>query len=331
MNDIMRFEDFEGQDNIKSFLKQSVSDNRTMHAIIIEGERGTGKRTLAKLFATALLCEEKEDRPCGKCRHCILAKGNNHPDIITVMHEKPNLISVDEIRSQVVGDVLIKPFYNKKKIYIIPDAWKMNVNAQNALLKTIEEPPDYVVVILLTENKNALLPTILSRCTGFSLNPLSDKTVTDHLIRKYDINEEKAKVSASLARGSIGRALEMAQSEDFDQIYKDTVDFLKNADETGFSQLFAKAKDLASRKEEIDTVLDLILLWYRDMLICKASGNSLSLTFAKETGYIVSKAQKYDYEEINSVFTALTKTRERLQHNTNAEASMDMLLLNIKE
>ncbi len=329
MNEILRFEDFIGQDHIKDFLKDAAMKSRAPHAMIIEGERGMGKRTLAKLFAMSVLCDANEDKPCGKCRSCNLAALNNHPDIITITHEKPNVVTVDEVRSQIVGDVLIKPYYNKKKIYIFPDAGKMNVNAQNALLKTVEEPPEYVITILLTENKTALLPTILSRCVGFSLNPLSDKTVTDHLISRYDVEPDKAAVCASLSRGSIGRAAEMAESEEFDEIYSDTVELLKNAEKEEFYRIFAKAKEMASRKEELDTILDLILLWYRDLLMSKASGDPVSLTFKKETGYIVSKAQNYEYEEINSVFEAIRKTKERLQHNANTEASMDMMLLSI--
>ena len=327
MEEIYKFSDIVGQDNLKDYLQNTSKDDRPPHALILEGGRGTGKRTVARIFAAALLCEEGGDRPCMKCRSCILARTNNHPDIITVNHEKPNLISVDEVREQIIGDVLIKPFYNRKKIYIVPDAQKMNLNGQNAILKTIEEPPDYAVIILLTENREALLPTILSRCTSFSMNPLPDRVVSDHLVSRYGIDPDRAFISASLSRGSIGRALEMAQSEDFERIFNETLDFLKRADSSEFSYIFRCAREMASRKEELETVMDLILLWYRDMLICKASDNSLALTFTNETGYIVSKAKKYSYEEINGVFKALEKTGERLHYNANTEGTMDVLLL----
>ena len=316
-----------GQDNLKDYLQNTVRENRPPQALILEGEKGAGKRTLARLFAMALLCEGEGEKPCLRCRSCVLAGADNHPDMITVSHEKPNVIGVDEVREQIIGDVQIKPFYNRRKIYIVPDAQKMNVNSQNALLKTIEEPPDYAVIILLTENKEALLPTILSRCTSFSLNPLSDRVVSSYLVSHFDIDPDRASVSASLSRGSIGRALEMARSEDFKRIYDQTLDFLKRAESSEFSFIFSCAKDMASRKEELETVMDLILLWYRDMLICKASDNALSLTFSNETGYIVSKAKKYSYEEMNGVFKALEKTKERLHYNANTEGSMDVLLL----
>jgi DNA polymerase-3 subunit delta' len=124
---------------------------------------------LAESFAMALQCETGKAEACMQCRSCHQAMEHNQPDIIYVTHEKPNIISVDDIRHQLNNDIVIKPYSSKFKIYIIDEAEKMNIQAQNALLKTIEEPPAYAVILLLTTNADGFLPTILSRCITLSL------------------------------------------------------------------------------------------------------------------------------------------------------------------
>ena len=146
------FKDVVGHKDILKYISSAVENNRVSHAYILNGERGSGKRMLANLFAMTLLCESGNSEPCGKCHSCRQAESGNHPDIIRVTHEKPNSISVDDIRTQVNNTVDIKPYQGPYKVYIIPQADLMTPQAQNAILKTIEEPPAYAVFLLLTEN-----------------------------------------------------------------------------------------------------------------------------------------------------------------------------------
>ena len=133
-----------------------------------------------------LQCENRDEDgdACGKCRSCRQAAGGNQPDIIRIMHEKPNTIGVGDIRTQVNDDIMIRPYSSKYKIYIIADADMMSVEAQNALLKTIEEPPEYAVIMLLTENAETLLPTIRSRCVMMKLRNIKDQLVKKYLIKQ---------------------------------------------------------------------------------------------------------------------------------------------------
>lgn len=140
------------------------------HAYIINGEKGSGKKLLAGIFAQTLQCQEKGTEPCMHCQSCLQAQSMNQPDIIRVTHEKPNTISVEDIRGQLNGDIQIKPYSSPYKIYIVDEAEKLSPQAQNALLKTIEEPPAYAVILLLTANTGMLLPTILSRCVVLDLS-----------------------------------------------------------------------------------------------------------------------------------------------------------------
>ena len=171
------FKDVVGHKDIINYIRSAVTENKVSHAYILNGERGSGKKMLASLFATTLLCEKQGPDPCNECHSCRQAESGNHPDIIRVTHEKPNTISVEDIRRQVNEDIQIRPYQGPYKIYIIAEADLMTVQAQNALLKTIEEPPAYAVIFLLTENAEALLPTITSRCVMLKLRNIRDTLI----------------------------------------------------------------------------------------------------------------------------------------------------------
>ena len=176
------FSDIIGQNMIKDHLQNALKSGNVSHAYIINGERYSGKEYIAKVFAMALQCEKKGVDPCNECHSCKQALSGNQPDIIHLTHEKPNTITVDDIRDQINKDIVVKPYASDKKIYIINEAEKMNTQAQNALLKTLEEPPEYAVILILTTNVDALLPTILSRCVILNMKPVEDRLVKEFLI-----------------------------------------------------------------------------------------------------------------------------------------------------
>ncbi len=174
------FADVLGHEQTIAHMKKAIELGKVSHAYIINGEKGSGKKLLAGIFAQTLQCQEKGTEPCMHCQSCLQAQSMNQPDIIRVTHEKPNTISVEDIRGQLNGDIQIKPYSSPYKIYIVDEAEKLSPQAQNALLKTIEEPPAYAVILLLTANTGMLLPTILSRCVVLDFKPVpSDK------IKKY--------------------------------------------------------------------------------------------------------------------------------------------------
>ena len=181
------FKDVVGYTDIIQYIKNAVNQGKVSHAYILNGQRGAGKKMLANLFAQTLQCEAGGDEPCYECHSCRQATSANHPDIIRVTHEKPNSISVDDIRVQINEDIQVKPYSGKYKIYIVPDADMMTVQAQNALLKTIEEPPAYAVIFLLTENADSLLPTICSRCVMLKLRNIKDTLVKTYLMEVFQI------------------------------------------------------------------------------------------------------------------------------------------------
>ena len=334
----MLFDDIVGQEQVKEQLYGALVHDRVSHAYIICGEKGSGKKTIARQFATALQCEsayiEPWDRiPCGKCHSCKMALTYNHPDIITVNHEKPNTISVAEIRDQVVNDVLIKPYYGRKKVYIIPEAGKMNSNSQNAILKTIEEPPAYAVIILLAENREMLLPTILSRCVSLMMKPVAEKYVRAYLTERCEVSSDEAGVFAAFAHGNIGKAVQIARSESFIQTKNDTLDFLKRIDTMDASDLIALGKNISSQKENVDDMLDIILLWYHDVLMCKAAEDvgEEGLTFIRESGYIETRAERCSYAGIEKIFEAIQEIKVRLKANAALEVCLELLFITLRD
>ena len=212
------FKDVVGHRDIINYIKNAVKMDQVSHAYIMNGERGAGKKLLAYLFAMTLLCEEGGEEPCNTCHSCRQAETGNHPDIIRVTHEKPNSISVDDIREQVNNTIMIKPYQGPYKVYIIDHADLMTPQAQNALLKTIEEPPQYAVIMLLTENAEALLPTINSRCVMLRLRYIKDKLIKKYLMESLKVPDYKADLCTAFAQGNMGHAIMLANSEHFNEI-----------------------------------------------------------------------------------------------------------------
>ncbi|HJD45623.1 MAG TPA: DNA polymerase III subunit delta', partial [Candidatus Mediterraneibacter norfolkensis] len=253
-----RFKDVVGHKNIIKYIESAVSADAVSHAYILNGERGSGKKMLASLFSMSLQCQNRQEDgdACGKCQSCKQAVSGNHPDIIRVTHEKPNTISVDDIREQVNNDIVIKPYSSKYKIYIIPDADMMSVQAQNALLKTIEEPPEYAVIMLLTENAETLLPTIRSRCVMMKLRNIKDQLVKKYLMEQMEVPDYKADVCVAFAQGNMGKAILLATSDYFNEIKEEAVQLLRNIDEMDVSELMEAVKKCMTYKLEINDYLD---------------------------------------------------------------------------
>ena len=320
-----------GHEEIIRHLQNAIKTGKISHSYIFAGEPGSGKRLLVGIYAMTLQCEAGGENACGKCESCKRAIGKNHPDIIMVKHEKPNTISIDEIREQVVNDVDIKPYSSPHKIYIIPDAEIMTPQAQNALLKTIEEPPEYAVIMLLTSNIDGLLPTIRSRCVRLDLKVVDDGLVKKYLMEHLHIPDYQAEIDASFAHGSIGKAKEAATSQEFADITQKALKILKYADSMEVYELTEAIKNLSSEKQNINDYLDIFQFWFRDVLMFKATREIDNLVFKQEINYIREQASQRSYENLEKILEALDKTKVRLRANVNTELALELLFLTIRE
>lgn len=326
-----RFKDVVGHKNVIRYIQCAVKGDKVSHAYIINGERGSGKKMLAKLFATTLLCEKGNEDPCNTCHSCIQAESGNHPDIINVIHEKPNSIGVDDIREQVNNTIEIKPYRGPYKIYIIPQADMMTVQAQNALLKTIEEPPEYAVIMLLTENADTLLATINSGCVMLKLRNIKDVLIRKYLMERKGVPDYKADICAAFAQGSMGKAIMLADSEHFNEIREEALHLLQHVHEMEIDEIIQAVSRVSAYKLEITDYLDIIMIWYRDVLLYKATLETERVVLKDQINYMKEQARRSSYEGIELILKSLEKAKRRLNANVNFELVMELLFLTIKE
>ena len=311
------------QKNIRH-ISEAYALGRLSHAYIIEGMEGSGKEAFADYIAAALLCDRNRQgqsggtgvpstgwqtqaggtsliRPCGQCPSCIKAMTGNHPDIIHVQHEKDTVLSVGEIREQVVEDIDIRPYYGPNKIYIVPQAQLMNENAQNALLKTIEEPQPYGLILLLTDNADGFLPTIRSRCIRLHMADLPRQVQAQRLM-----DEDGQKVL---------QILRQAPSMTAPDIYK-------------------AAKEL----DPMDSakVLAIFQMWCRDLLVYKSTGDAKRMYFGEDSMYSMHEdirrfTGRASYEQLQEIWLALQELTTRIHVNVKAEAAYETFLIKVRQ
>ena len=279
-----------------------------------------GKKSLANAFALALLCEKGQADPCRQCHACKQVMSGNHPDLIYVTHEKPASIGVDDVRRQINDTIQVIHDTAAPEIYTVDEAEK-----------TIEEPPAYAVILLLTTNAEAFLPTILSRCVQLKLKPLKDGEVKDYLVSRMSVEMSQAEIYTAFARGNLGKAIHLADSEDFHHLYGELLDLLKNLKKSDISELLERIRKMKEDKLDIHQCLDFMQMWYRDVLMYKTTKDINLLIFKDEFSTVNAMSTVSGYEGLERILTAIDKARIRLDANVNMELVMELLLLTMKE
>lgn len=329
-----------GQNHIYEHFKNAIAAGKLSHAYILHGERGMGKLNIAKEAAKAIQCEsnapEKTDKigeACGQCKSCHQAESDNQPDIKYVTPAKKTL-GVDDIREQINDDALIKPYGSPYKIYIIPKSDTMTVQAQNALLKTIEEPPSYAIFILLAANTDAFLPTILSRCVMLNAKTVSEGEIVKELKSKFGVGDYDAKVAASFAGGNIGKAEKLISSDSFKDSKDSVTDLIRNVANGGMDVIAKTVKDLNDYKDDKEALkdyLDMIRVWFGDVLKFKTTKDDSELVFQESLVEIKQLADHVSFENINGILDEIEKAEERTKSNVGFDSNMEVMLLGIKE
>lgn len=280
----MLFSEIYGHDKVKSVLQKAATEKRIGHAYIFEGQKGVGRMISALTFAQLLVCDDTENGiPCGKCKNCSMADSLSHPDIRVITNQlyddkkKSTDVLVDTVRSM-KQEIYIKPYMAKRKIYIVPAADTMNVYAQNSLLKVLEEPPEYCTIILIAENSNMFLQTILSRSVLLRFEPLAKKLVEDYLCKEIEgMTPETARIKACMSGGSIGRAIELASDSKADELRRETVNHIMLLAENNFKGLYDAVLFLKRSKNEIDFIMRIMQDFFRDLLYLHGTGKTESI------------------------------------------------------
>ena len=294
----MSFKDIIGNTEVKKYLSNSIKQNNILHSYLFLGTDGIGKKLVAKEFAKKILCQSDLQGEDCNCKSCACFEGNNHPDFI-ILNEDGESIKVEEIR-YIAEKVIEKPIVSSKKVYIINDCDKMTEPAQNSLLKTLEEPPEFAVIILISSNENLILNTIKSRCMSIKFQNISDSELKQYALEnlKYENLQENMLKSFN---GSIGKAIKQKNNS---KKYLEIEDLIFNLDKKDVVDVMLEAKILYD-KENIEDILDYII-------VCLYS-------HAK-----TDKRYLYCIEHVN-------KCLKRIKKNGNFDMNIDLMLFNILE
>lgn len=292
------FENIIGNTNIKTVLEKSIKQNKLSHSYLFVGIQGIGKKMIATEFAKMILCLD-DNKYCNHCKSCIEFDTNNNPDFVLISPDGNN-IKIEQIRD-IQKRIQEKPIISEKKVYIIDNADLMTTEAQNCLLKTLEEPPEFAVIILIGSNSNTFLPTIKSRCTIMNFNKISDEEMTKYLREKCDVKNIDQNM-LYMYQGSIGKALELKEKQ---EEYKNIENIINNIDRYDLIDFINNAEILYKSKEEINDILDYI--------------NVILLNKAKD---------EYLYTNCIQI---VENTKKRLKQNANYDMSIDNMLFNIWE
>lgn len=287
------FNEVIGHDHIISHMKNAYSMGKVSHAYILEGEEGMGKKLLTNCFVKLLQCEHPIDvKPCNECSSCVQIDSGNNPDVIYVKPSKKSGYGVGDVREQIVSDINIKPYKSKYKIYIIDEADSMTTQAQNSILKTIEEPPEYGLFFLLASNSQKFLQTILSRAVKMTLKPVNMNQIESYLLRELGIATKEAKVFSSFSRGNLGKALKLQGSETFTDSRNDMLKLLDIFINQKEYDIMDAVKLLDNYKDNINEVLEILISLIRDILYYKETHNNEGIIHQDIESTIIGLTQK---------------------------------------
>ncbi len=324
----MGFDFILGQEKAIDTLQKSIERNQLAHAYLFEGAKGIGKKTIALELAAAILCNSNNSRPCGRCNSCIKVNSGNHPEVKIIKEE--SVIKVDEIR-ELIKDIQLKPYEGTKKVYIICDADKMNSQGQNALLKTLEEPPNYATLILLTSKGNSLLPTIVSRCQAIKLNPTSLTNIKEYLMNNKSIDNDRAQVLAAFSGGIIGRALELLDSPDFYERREGVINLCSDLMSLNLIKVLDKITFFEEQKSNIEEVLDLMISWYRDIFVYKETKNIELVINVDKIEQMNLNVRGINLGKLREVIFIIENAKNNLKSNVQFHLNIEVMLLNIQE
>src|SRR6056297_1193817 len=325
----MSFNNIPGQTKTKRILKDSIKKNRISHAYLFTGNNGLGKSEMAEEFAQAIFCENNVADGCGECLSCKKFAHGNHPDFhkITVEDDHKNIL-IEQIR-ELQKEISYKPYESDYKVYIIDEAEKMTMQAKNSLLKTLEEPPEYAIIILTNENKNELIPTIISRCQEVKLHNQPIEVVKDYLIEKKDFKPGDANLYATLSRGKYKKAVKLAFKNDFIENRNKVIELFANINSKDNFEIFNSADELVKLNDSEFPLFELILSYFRDILVMQRNGNNGLINFDFDN--LIKKAsENYSTEKLYELIKLINNYRDYYSRNVKKELLFHSLLLKIR-
>lgn len=327
-----------GNEFIKHNLVADIYSKTNSHAYIIEGDTGSGKHTVAKLCAAAMFCNRESNAkfPCGECSLCKKVLSGISVDVITVNRGERATLGVDTVREKIKEDLNYSPVESPKKIYIIEEADKMTPSAQNSLLLSLEEPPEFVVFFLLVNDASKLLETVRSRCLIYRTEKFTPKQIIEYLTdnkdySKYLIDKDNFDYAVSASEGSIGKAVYLLENDDAEgkkmrRICKETVAAL--CSKRTYEKLNA-VKDFPTDRNEICELLRHIKTAIRDLIVVKKQENP-ALLFYTDVGEVLDVSSKTSLKKLIALTNSVTNAESSLSEYVNISSVLTLFATEIQ-
>jgi DNA polymerase-3 subunit delta' len=317
-----------GHETVMALLDRTVKDGHPAHAYLFTGQEGVGKKKAAVQFACMLNCPDPTRDPVGTCHVCRRIAAHNHPDFMMEAPER-GIIRIDRIRN-LRNYFRYAPAEARYRVMVMDDAHTMNVAAQNALLKTLEEPPIGRLLILVTSKPYLLLPTVRSRCRRVHFGPISFEALTELLEHDMGIQGEKAQALAAISCGSVSRALEMNASSIL-ELREKVLAWLENPGQMGLAGLIELSANVSEERKKALDAIDVARAWVRDLLVEKTGGRSDGSVYRHSLDRIRSAAQHHGIEELLSVYDELTRAADLIEAEINVNPNLvtDVMFLRI--
>jgi len=328
----MSFDQVLGQDKAVSVLRNAFRNGRLAHAYLLIGPEGVGKRLTALTLVKSMTCQSPPQPAdsCEKCPSCVKVNTSNHADVL-LLEPEGEVMKIGQIR-EMQKRLRFRPLEGGRRACLLDAADRLNEEAANALLKTLEEPPRETHLFLITARPHRLLPTILSRCQWVKFRPLSTSHIAEILLKSHGLDPEKAHFYASLAGGSAGQAEALSSRVDF-QKRLDWLRLFSALPQKTAEEIFETCERMAKEEEAVENLLELWKIWVRDLIVFKTGGESSKERLINHDlgSEVAREAKKSSFDQLDGIFCLILEVQKSLALNVNRQLALETLIFEMRK